>query len=237
MVKKWFKSRFERNSGAYFILAMMARKPLSGMLSVFYGAWLTYKLTGRPMPIRIYFRRHLIRIQIRKAPGAIVKIGGSIIIEPYQGGTSRVYIEIGRFSETIIEGDFILGHGVSIMVSPHARLYLGGKKSSSGSGITCDSRVMVASDVHIGADTIISWGCYITDSNWHEISGRDTVKAVFVGEDVWVGHDVSILQGSRIGDGCVVGAKSLVVNHSYDPRTIIAGVPARVISSDVLWKR
>ncbi|SMC54868.1 CatB-related O-acetyltransferase [Cellulophaga tyrosinoxydans] len=49
-----------------------------------------------------------------------------------------------------------------------------------------------------------------------------------IGNDVWIGANVSILDGVRIGDGAIVAANSLV-NKDIAPYTIVGGVPAREI--------
>lgn len=54
--------------------------------------------------------------------------------------------------------------------------------------------------------------------------GPDTI----VGHDVWIGQGATILPGAQIGDGCIIGAKS-VVSGNVPPYTIMAGNPARPV--------
>ncbi len=49
-----------------------------------------------------------------------------------------------------------------------------------------------------------------------------------VGNDVWIGQNVTILPGVHIEDGAIIGANS-VVGSDVEPYTIIAGNPAKVI--------
>lgn len=51
---------------------------------------------------------------------------------------------------------------------------------------------------------------------------------VIIGNDVWIGLDVLILSGVTIGDGAIVGARS-VVTKDVPPYAIAAGNPARVV--------
>ena len=51
---------------------------------------------------------------------------------------------------------------------------------------------------------------------------------ISIGNDVWIGEDVIILSGVTIGDGCCIGARS-VVTKSLPPYTICVGQPCKPI--------
>lgn len=53
-------------------------------------------------------------------------------------------------------------------------------------------------------------------------------KQTVVGNDVWLGEDVTVIGGVHIGDGAVIGARS-VVTHDVAPYSVVGGVPARFI--------
>lgn len=50
-----------------------------------------------------------------------------------------------------------------------------------------------------------------------------------IGDDVWVGANVTILKGVEIGQGAIIAAGS-VVNKSVEPFSIVGGVPAKKIA-------
>lgn len=52
--------------------------------------------------------------------------------------------------------------------------------------------------------------------------------SITIGDNVWIGMGALILGGVNIGEGAVVSAKSVVTND-VPPRTLVGGVPARVI--------
>jgi len=56
------------------------------------------------------------------------------------------------------------------------------------------------------------------------MSRGDTI----IGNDVWIGQNVTILPGIHIGDGAIIGANS-VVSKNVEPYTIVAGNPIKVI--------
>ena len=89
--------------------------------------------------------------------------------------------------------------------------------------------------VEIGAKTLIAMHTCIVSSN-HGIPDKtlpirsmpDVLLPVKIGSDVWIGAGCKILGGVTIGDGCVVGAGS-VVTKDLPPYSISVGNPARII--------
>ena len=55
-------------------------------------------------------------------------------------------------------------------------------------------------------------------------------KDVFIGKHVVIGSGSIVLPGVSLGDGCAVGAMSLV-NRSFKSPKIIVGIPAKEIKS------
>jgi acetyltransferase-like isoleucine patch superfamily enzyme len=53
-------------------------------------------------------------------------------------------------------------------------------------------------------------------------------RGIRIGNDVWLGTGVRVLDGAVIGDGCVVAAGA-VVRGELEPYGIYAGVPARLV--------
>jgi len=54
---------------------------------------------------------------------------------------------------------------------------------------------------------------------------KDTIRTK-IGNDVWVGANVTIKKGVTVGDGAIIGAGS-VVTKDVKPYTIVVGVPAK----------
>lgn len=87
--------------------------------------------------------------------------------------------------------------------------------------------------VKIGNNTMIAAQCYIIDMD-HGINAGEiirnqsnTVAAIELGEDVWLGANVTVLKGSKIKNGAVVGAKSLV-KGTVPSNSVSVGIPAKV---------
>lgn len=53
-------------------------------------------------------------------------------------------------------------------------------------------------------------------------------KSLLIGNDVWIGKNVTVLGGVEIGDGAVIGANS-VVRRDVPPYAIVIGNPAQIV--------
>lgn len=56
----------------------------------------------------------------------------------------------------------------------------------------------------------------------------DNKGDIIIGNDVWLGYESVVLAGVTIGDGAIIGARSVVIKD-VPPYTIVVGVPAKTI--------
>ncbi len=82
--------------------------------------------------------------------------------------------------------------------------------------------------VHVGARSYIAFEARILT---HDMT-RGLYLHTRVGSDCFIGGRSLILPGVEIGDGCVVGAGS-VVTRSVPPGCLVAGNPARVLREGI----
>lgn len=85
-----------------------------------------------------------------------------------------------------------------------------------------------------------SYGFGFLGNGWESDSCNPQMKAlgypsdhivkgdIMIGNSVWIGYDSLILPGVRIGDGAVVGARS-VVTKDVPPYCVVAGNPAKIV--------
>lgn len=91
----------------------------------------------------------------------------------------------------------------------------------------------------IGNGLLCSRNVTIFDSDFHKIVDADgnqlnTPRDIEIGDHVWIGVNTTLLRGSRIGDGAVIAAGS-VVGGKIKPGTMASGNPARSYS-EILWE-
>jgi acetyltransferase-like isoleucine patch superfamily enzyme len=132
--------------------------------------------------------------------------------------------------------------GTMFDVGPRGRVELGDYALVHGARIICDAEVI------IGDFALISWNVVFMDTYRlpQEVQPRRKAlervpahplrvgaadvpaRPIRVERNVWIGFDACVLPGVTIGEGSIVGAKS-VVTQSVPPFTVVAGNPARVI--------
>ena len=101
------------------------------------------------------------------------------------------------------------------------------------SGVTLYART----GIFVGDNTLIGGNTKILDNDFHPLDEgarnrgeEDAVacKPVVIGKNCFIGCNALILKGTRLGDGCIVGAGA-VVSGEFPAGSVIAGNPARVI--------
>lgn len=87
--------------------------------------------------------------------------------------------------------------------------------------------------VFIGNDCLIGHNvtlCTINHNPDPEYRGDMTFKPIRIEDKVWIGANVTVLQGTTIGEGAIVAAGA-VVTKDVASRTVVGGVPARFIKN------
>ena len=141
-----------------------------------------------------------------------------------------------------------LGYGASVYtdttfdVGPRGQVSLGAYTLAVGVRIICDAEVTV------GDYTMLSWNVVLMDSYRsscdpicrrgelerlarsypRRLEAQGPARPIHIGANVWIGFDVCVLPGITIGEGAIIGARS-VVKDDVAPYAVVAGNPARVI--------
>jgi acetyltransferase-like isoleucine patch superfamily enzyme len=99
----------------------------------------------------------------------------------------------------------------------------------------CHTVVNCYLDVEIGAASLIADCVYIVDFDHRTADLRVPIKdqgivksPIRIGPDTWLGTKVTVLRGTQIGRGCVLGANAVVRGRVPD-YSVAVGTPARVV--------
>lgn len=141
---------------------------------------------------------------------------------------------IGRGASTYL--------GTMFDVGPGGRVTLGEFVLMHGARIICDDNVT------IDDYALISWNVVLMDSyrvhvdpdrrradlrrvpdlDPRRLEAGVRPRPVRIGRASWIGFDTCVLPGITVGEGAIVGARS-VVTRDVEPFTIVAGNPARFV--------
>jgi acetyltransferase-like isoleucine patch superfamily enzyme len=165
------------------------------------------------------------------------------VSEPVYLGTSYSFHEYRSRASVGLR----MGRGASLDktvldVGPAGRVSLGECAFVSSARIICDL------EVEIGDYALIGWSVVIMDTYRvpmnmemrrkalarsamtleRRLESAGEARPVRIGRNVWIGFEAVILPGVTVGEGAVIGARS-VVAENVPPFTIVAGNPGRVV--------
>lgn len=148
------------------------------------------------------------------------------VCEPFEG-----MLEMQKNSTINVHGEFIIYSGMHVILLDDAILNLGSGYINRHVKIRCHNKIS------IGEDVAISENVSIWDSDAHAIIGkeREMAKPITIGDHVWIGNNVTILKGVKIGDNSVIAAGS-VVNKDIPANCLAGGIPAKILKENINWK-
>lgn len=138
----------------------------------------------------------------------------------------------GKQGEVLLQSQVILDRGVDIKSCEDGRI-----KICRGTFVSPYTCMAGPGSIHIGEYCMIASHCGIYANN-HIFTDRSrpmalqgvTAEGIVIEDDCWLGTGVKVLDGVRIGRGCVIGAGA-VVTKDIPPYSIAVGVPAKIIGT------
>lgn len=134
----------------------------------------------------------------------------------------------------IFHGSFGTNPGTSFVIRENATLRIG-NHSSFGQNF----RILCSSSIIIGNELLGSWNVTImdTDSHLFQTDGHQSTfsKEIVIGNHCFIGSDTSILKGTYIPDGAVIGSRAVVSGKLLEPNALYAGVPAIIKKHNIKY--
>ncbi|MBI3874556.1 MAG: acyltransferase [Verrucomicrobia bacterium] len=144
----------------------------------------------------------------------------------------------------LVIGDHCTMDGVHFALGEEARVAIGNYCAFSNSLLLCEL------ELRIGDYVVMGWNSTVADSDFHPISPAERVAdavacshlsagrtrppiaklPVVIEDDVWIGPNVTILKGVRVGAGSLIEAGALVT-RDVPPRSRVLGNPAQVVGT------
>ena len=122
--------------------------------------------------------------------------------------------------------------GRDVRVYPGARIWAPWKLELADQASVADGANLYNMDsITIGAKCVISQGAHLCGGG-HDIDSKNMplIAAPIVLEPyVWVCAEAFIGLGVRVAEGCVIGARAVLMKSAPDPWTVWAGNPAKPI--------
>ena len=166
---------------------------------------------------------HLRLADLRIEAGARVTVGAGFCTERRPGNLfwiqRNAVLELGARAWLRTEyGDN------QLTAFPGARIVVGDDALLNG------AMLHAKQSITIGSDARLAFGVRILDADLHDLDAEtpERIAPVQIGDRVWLGANVLVLRGVRIGDDVVVGAGS-VVTRDLPSRCLAVGSPARPV--------
>jgi acetyltransferase-like isoleucine patch superfamily enzyme len=160
----------------------------------------------------------------------ILEIGLDMTPSIHAQGNRHSGLTIRKDSQLSLHGHVRILRGAEVFLGPNSSLSIG-----DGTFLSNRTTVFVRKNIEIGSHCAISWNVTIMDCQGHSLRDSKKRKPVKIGNKVWLGCNSTVLPGVELGDGCVVGANS-IVTKSFPENCLIAGSPAKILEKGIKWE-
>ena len=172
--------------------------------------------------------------------GAQIELKAPLILgfKRTKGSKTETRLLVENGGKMIIDSKICFGYGSDI------EIFKGATFKSVNNGIERDSGAnmgltLICGDyIEIGQDVRIGRNVTIRDNNgghYMSIQGYKNTRPIKIGQHVWLCEACTLMPGSKIGDGAIIGAHSLV-SSTIKPFCLVSGNPPQVVQSNVYWK-
>ncbi len=189
---------------SFFLFRLL--KKMGYIFDYFYSGWISKQFKNIGLEPVIAYPISLIG-------GEFIKIGNN-----FTCGKRLRLNAYNRFMNENYNPEVILGDNININDDCHIACV---EKIQIGNNVLIAGKVFISDHLHGNTEFE---SLKIPPSSRHLI----TKGGVLIEDDVWIGENVAILPGVKIGKGVIIGANS-VVTKSIPAYSILVGVPAKCI--------
>ncbi len=170
---------------------------------------------------KVFFGRDMVVRHPQK-----IYLGNSVYCDDY-----TVLDAKGSENRGISIGDNVIIGRATVLSCKNGDMEIG-----DNTNIAMNCFIQSSKRVVIGTNVLIAPYCYLIGGGSHCHDRTDIpimaqgqkVRDLIIGDDVWLGAGVKVMDGLTIGSGSIIGAGA-VVTRDIPPYSIAIGMPARVI--------
>ena len=241
-IEKYFKSRkvsLKARIKPYYHFLGSLKNACGWSLSTFakniYYNFFCRQVEGKVSEGRYIIVNKYCVIQLQKHAKIILGAPFTLGTKRVKGSRLETRLLVENGGKLIIKHDpYHVAYGADIEVFKDATLEIGG-----GIGANIGLTIICGNRISIGRNTGCGRNVTIRDNNGgHAVSirGYKNSLPVTIKEHVWLTESCTVMPGSVIETGAIISARAVVSGHIAGS-CIAKGDPAKVVETNVLWKK
>lgn len=168
-------------------------------------------------------------VQLDENSQLILKAKLELGVKQVRKSRKETRLLLEKNSQMIVDGAFKIYTNAYIRVIKNGKLIIHGGFINENVQIICGETIEIGHECAIGRDVIIR------SYDGHKILGNNVSASIYIGNHVWIGQRAMILKGVTIGDGAIIAAGAIVTKN-VPPYSIAAGIPAKIIKTNIKWE-
>lgn len=201
------------------------------------------------------FNSYALRFHIRnKGEDNVIKINKECRLQNsriwIKGNGNKIFLEdnvILKDCIIVLNGDNNFVHigennifkQLEININHHNNTFYTGSDTTSSGKI--EVQLKEGTSINIGSNCLLSRNIIIRTSDGHSILENNerinNAESVFIGNECWISQNATILKGSYINSGSIVGAGAIVTKKFHKKSSLIVGIPAKIVKENISWNR
>ena len=139
-------------------------------------------------------------------------------------------------TKLILHGFTVISQGSVLRMDAGATIEL-------GKNFYCNKNCYfrASQNIAFGDDCLLGWNVQINTSDGHAIihngEQSNSESPVTIGDHVWITSNTILTKGVSVADGCIIAQGAVVTKSIEEQNCLIGGVPAKIISTNIEWRK